>query len=79
MCESKYVGNPILGICKLDSGLAEIIIENNCGIISEGHDLEYLAEQIRELQHNKPLLEELKLNSLAASKSFTKANALKYV
>ena len=73
------VGNPILGICNLDSGLAEIILGNSCGIIFDGQDLESLAEQIRELERNKALQEKLKANSLEASKRFTKANAHKYV
>ena len=73
------VGNPVLGICELDSGLAEVITENDCGIISDGQDLENLAQQIRELEANKALQENLKSNSLRASKSFTKANALRYL
>ena len=73
------VGNPVLGICELDSGLAEIITENNCGIVSDGHDLKSLARQIKELEASEELQIRLKANSFKASKSFTKANATKYL
>lgn len=73
------VGNPVLGICESDSGLAEVIQKHNCGIISDGHDLKQLARQIIELEADQDLQKKLKANSLKASKSFTKANALKYL
>ena len=73
------VGNPILGICESDSGLAEVIQKHNCGIISDGHDLKQLARQIIELEADQDLQKKLKANSLKASKSFTRANALKYL
>ena len=73
------VGNPVLGVCELDSGLAEVITENNCGIISDGQDLKTLARRIIKLESNHELQKQLKVNSLEASKSFTKANALKYL
>ena len=44
------IGNPILGICELNSGLAEVIQSNECGIISDGQDLKALARQILELE-----------------------------
>ena len=73
------VGNPVLGICELDSGLAEVITENNCGIVSDGQDLESLASQIKVLEASEELQRSLQANSLEASKSFTKANATKYI
>ena len=73
------VGNPVLGICELDSGLAEVITENNCGIVSNGHDLKSLARQIIKIEASHDLQRTLKANSLEASKRFTKANAFKYV
>jgi len=73
------VGNPILGICELNSGLAEVISENNCGIVTDGQNLEVLAEQIKKLETNKALQDRLKANSLKASKKFSKQNALNYL
>lgn len=73
------VGNPILGICELNSGLAEVISENDCGIATDGQDLETLADWIIELEANKVLQDKLKANSLEASKKFTKENSLQYL
>ena len=73
------VGNPVLGICELDSGLAEVITENNCGIVSDGQNLKSLANQIKELEASEELQRSLQANSFKASKSFTKANATKYL
>lgn len=73
------VGNPILGVCAEDSGLAELIREYNCGVITSGQDLNEVVAFINKMQKNPGLLEKLKANSLKASENFTKENAKAFV
>lgn len=73
------IGNPVLGICSSQSGLAELIQENDCGIVSDPTDMKNLARTITELRENKHSYESMKENSLKASEKFTTKNALKYL
>ena len=69
------VGNPVLGICSKQSGLAELIEQNECGIISTGNDLKELSAEIIRLSEDSKELNRLKENSLKASKKYTRENA----
>jgi glycosyltransferase involved in cell wall biosynthesis len=73
------IGNPILGICDKSSGLAELINTFDCGVISDGENLNQLAEQIIDLESDKQKITTMKANSLKASHNFTKANANAFV
>ncbi|WP_180957909.1 glycosyltransferase family 4 protein [Psychroflexus sp. MES1-P1E] len=73
------VGNPILGICSSNSALAQLIMSNNCGLVSSGNDIKELSDQIIQLASDKQLLKSFRENSFNASKNFTKENAKAYV
>lgn len=73
------IGNPVLGICSQNSGLAELIEGNKCGLISDGLDIEELSKKIRLLEENRDELITLKKNSLKASQFYTKENAKAFV
>jgi glycosyltransferase involved in cell wall biosynthesis len=73
------IGNPVLGICSQNSGLAELIKGNKCGLISDGLDIEALARKLKFLEENRHELITLKNNSLKASQFFTKENAKAFV
>lgn len=73
------VGNPILGICSENSSLADLIGSYNCGIINNGRDIHQLVRDINSIQKEPVRLELLRKNSLKASESFTKENALVYL
>jgi len=73
------IGNPILGVCSVNSGLADLIKKYDCGIISEGNNLEHLADELKQLQQDKLKQKRLKANSLKASEDFTPANAKAFI
>lgn len=73
------IGNPVIGICSEDSDLAKLIIENNCGLVSKPSSISLLAEKITLLAEDELEYNRLKLNSLVASKKFTKENAKAYL
>ena len=73
------IGNPILGICDENSGLAELINTYECGIVANGEDINQLAEQIIDLENDKQKIANMEANSLKASYNFTKANAKAFV
>lgn len=73
------IGNPVLGICSTQSGLAELIYENHCGVVADPAGMNELAETLVSLSRDKESYELMKANSLRASRKFTTKNALKYL
>lgn len=72
-------GNPVLGICQNESGLAQLITQGDFGFVTDGQNLEDVAQKIKQLQLNVAEQKRFRHNSLGASKKFTKKNAFKYL
>ena len=73
------IGNPILAICSKQSALANIVYKYNCGIVSDGCNMEEVAKKIKVFKETPAELKRLRMNSEKASRSFTKTNAEAYL
>ncbi len=73
------VGVPILGICKEDSSLAELINSLKIGRVFSSDKLNEIADFISALKNDKNLYSTFAENSFRASEKFTSKNALEFV
>ncbi len=73
------VGVPILGIANTTSELAIHLQRHNNGKCFERTDLSFIRDYIQELRNNSDKMNQLKVNSALAAKSYTSANALLYL
>jgi glycosyltransferase involved in cell wall biosynthesis len=72
-------GVPVMAIAPTHSGVSEIVLRHQIGKVFEKSNLSGMCDFVLDLVQNPTYRENLSLNSLQASKFYTKSNASKYI